>query len=83
MLCVLFRLEQAHNVTYLPGSQLSGDAKGRLQKLYGFLCLLMPIFSAFGVGAACANLSSHPNSDGARDALHDVSGAVSYNTLSR
>ncbi|KAL0023539.1 hypothetical protein WJX79_010576 [Trebouxia sp. C0005] len=70
-------LEEAHNHTYLPFTDLSDTAKGRIQLGYTILCWLMPIFSALGIGAAAASLSGHSNDrdGGASDALHDTSGA--------
>ncbi|KAL0046156.1 hypothetical protein WJX82_004368 [Trebouxia sp. C0006] len=70
-------LEEAHNHTYLPFTDLSDTAKGRIQLGYTILCWLMPIFSALGIGAAAASLSGHSNDSdgGASDALHATSGA--------
>lgn len=78
--CLACRLEEAHNHTYLPFTDLSDTAKGRIQLGYTILCWLMPIFSALGIGAAAASLSGHSNDrdGGASDALHDTSGAVSH-----
>lgn len=73
------RLEEAHNHTYLPFTELSDTAKGRIQLGYTILCWLMPVFSALGIGAAAASLTGHSNDNdcGASDALHATSGAVS------
>ena len=72
------RLEEAHNHTYLPFSNLKETTKGRLQTAYSILCWCMPVLSALGIGAAAASLSGHANDNdgGASDALHDTSGAV-------
>ncbi len=76
------RLEEAHNHTYLPFTDLSDTAKGRIQLGYTILCWLMPIFSALGIGAAAASLSGHSNDSdgGASDALHATSGAVRHHS---
>ena len=75
------RLEEAHNHTYLPFSNLSQATKGKLQTSYTILCWCLPILSALGIGAAVASLSGH--ADSASDALHDTSGAVSHCLLAQ
>ena len=82
IVCLACRLEEAHNHTYLPFTDLGDTAKGRIQLGYTILCWLMPIFSALGIGAAAASLSGHSNDrdGGASDALHDTSGAVSHHS---